>query len=106
MDRMKINIDALSEADLIDLNHKIVARLRVMAQLRAHSAMLEFRVGDRVSFQPDGRAPLIGILTQYNRKTVTIITEQGERWNVAPGLLRIVERADSHDMGSTTLEME
>ena len=35
---------------------------------------------------------LIGVLTRYNKKTVTVITEGGERWNVAPGLLhRIVE---------------
>lgn len=103
---MNINIDALSEPDLIDLNHRIVARLRLLAQLRAHSAMLEFRVGDRVSFQPDSRGPRIGILSQYNRKTVTVITEQGERWNVAPALLRKVERTEAPDSDKPTLEMD
>jgi len=89
---MKIDIDALSEPELIDLNHRIVARLRVLHQLRAHAAMLEFRVGDRVTFQPDARGPISGILTQYNRKTVTVLTDDGQRWNVSPGLLHKSEK--------------
>jgi len=89
---MTININNLSEEELVDLNNRIVERLRFLNQARAHSRMLDFRIGDRVSFQPEGRPMLIGVLTRYNRKTVTVITEGGERWNVAPGLLhRIVE---------------
>lgn len=85
---MNIDIDRLSEAELIDLNHRIVARLRLLGQVRAHAAMLDFRVGDRVVFQPDGRGPVYGMLTRYNRKTVTVITDDGQHWNVAPSLLR------------------
>jgi len=89
---MSININNLSEEELVDLNNRIVERLRFLHQARAHSRMLDFKIGDRVSFQPEGRPMLIGVLTRYNRKTVTVITEGGERWNVAPGLLhRIVE---------------
>ena len=41
------------------------------------------RVGIRISGK---------IIISYNQKTVTVITEGGERWNVAPGLLhRVVE---------------
>jgi hypothetical protein len=50
--------------------------------------MLEFKVGDRVSFKPDERPVLTGVLTRYNKRTVTIITDNGEHWNVAPGLIR------------------
>lgn len=85
---MKIDIDKLSEEELIDLNHRIVERLRFLSQMRAHSKMLDFRIGDRVTFQPEGRPPLIGMLTRYNKKTVTVITDSGQHWNVAPGLLR------------------
>lgn len=87
---MNIDIDKLTEADLIDLNNRIVARLRFLAQMRAHAQMLEFRVGDRVSFQPDGRPVLFGTLTRYNRKTVTLITEDGGHWNVSPTLVHRV----------------
>jgi hypothetical protein len=85
---MMIDIDRLTEAELHDLNHRIVARLRLMGQVRAHQAMLDFRIGDRVSFHPDGRGPMEGMLTRYNRKTVTVVTDSGEQWNVAPTLLR------------------
>jgi hypothetical protein len=89
---VSININNLTEAELVDLNNRIVERLRFLHQARAHSRMLDFRIGDRVSFQPEGRPMLTGVLTRYNRKTVTVITEGGERWNVAPGLLhRVVE---------------
>ena len=87
---MKIDIDKLTESELIDLNNRIVARLRFLAQMRAHAQMLEFRVGDRVSFQPDGRPVLVGMLTRYNRRTVTVITEDGEHWNISPTMLRKV----------------
>jgi len=43
-----------------------------------------------VSFQPDGRPPLFGMLTRYNKITVTVITESGEHWTVSPHLLRKV----------------
>jgi hypothetical protein len=85
---MKIDIDKLSEEELIDLNHRIVERLRFLSQMRAHSKMLDFRIGDRVTFQPEGRPPVVGMVTRYNKKTVTVITDSGQHWNVAPGLLR------------------
>lgn len=66
-----------------------------MNQLRVHSQMLDFRMGDRVTFQPEGRSPLIGIITRYNKKTVTVITDGRQHWNVAPGLLRKANSTDS-----------
>ena len=87
---MKIDITQLSEQDLIALNRQIVERLRFLQQARAHAKMLEFHVGDRVSFEPDGRPTLFGVLVRYNKKTVTVLTEHGEQWNVAPSLLRRV----------------
>ena len=37
---MKIDIDQLTEAELIDLNHRIIERLRFLDQMRAHVEML------------------------------------------------------------------
>ena len=90
---VKIDIDKLTEAELIDLNNRIVARLRLLSQMRAHTDMLAFKVGDRVTFQPEGRTPLVGTLTRYNKKTVTVITDDGGHWNVAPGFLRKAEQS-------------
>ena len=76
---MKIDIDKLTEAELIDLNNRIVERLRFLNQIRAHAKMLDFKIGDRVSFEPEGRPVVIGMLTRYNKKTVTVITDSVER---------------------------
>lgn len=85
---MKIDIESLSEAELIDLNNRIVERLRFLSQARAHTQMLDFRIGDRVFFEPEGRPAVSGMVTRYNKKTVTVITDSGQRWNVAPNFLR------------------
>lgn len=84
---MTIDIDHMSEAELRDLNHRIVARLRVLTQLRAHASMLEFSIGDRVHFMSTDHGFVSGVLTRYNRKTVTVITDSGTQWNVSPQLL-------------------
>lgn len=94
---MKIDIDKLTESELVDLNNRIVERLRFLNHMRAHARMLEFKIGDRVSFQPDGHPMVVGMLTRYNKKTVTVITDSGQRWNVAPALLRLVDDARRAD---------
>jgi hypothetical protein len=88
---VRIDIDALTGAELIDLNNRIVERLRFLSQMRAHGQMLQFKIGDRVSFQPEGHPIVVGMLTRYNRRTVTVITDGGQRWNVAPTLLRLAD---------------
>ena len=88
---VKIDIDKLTEAELIELNHRIVERLRFLEQMRAHGTMLEFSLGERVTFTPEGRPPVTGMLVKYNKKTVTVITEEGQRWKVSPSLLSKAE---------------
>ncbi len=46
---MRIDIDGLTEAELIDLNNRVVERLKFLNHMRAHAQMLEFRIGDRSS---------------------------------------------------------
>ena len=46
--------------------------------------MLAFTIGDRVTFEPPGHRPVNGMLTRYNKKTVTVITDDGEQRNVSP----------------------
>lgn len=82
-----IDIDALSEEDLVELNHQVVARLKWLREMRDHQQMRQFRVGQKVAFQPPGHATLTGIIVKCNRKTVTVLTGQGQQWNVAPVFL-------------------
>ncbi|HWP41400.1 MAG TPA: hypothetical protein VNL70_10780, partial [Tepidisphaeraceae bacterium] len=43
-------LEMLTEEELVQLNHIVVARLRLMQQIRAHGAMTQFRIGQRVRF--------------------------------------------------------
>ena len=95
---MNIDINRLTEAELIDLNHRIVERLKFWNQTRAHARMLDFKIGDRVCFQPGGRPIVTGMLTRYNKKTVTVITDAGEHWNVAPSFLQLAETRRSPEV--------
>src|SRR5205807_4779487 len=95
-----INIDSLSEEELVELNHKVVARIRFVREMRSHVQMLNFRIGERVRFLPTGRPEVVGILTRYNKKTVTVITDSGQHWNVAPALLLRVHSRPEENAGT------
>jgi hypothetical protein len=88
---MKIDIDQLTEPELIELNHKIVERLKFLASARTHAEMMDFNIGETVSFSPPGRGELTGMLVKYNRKTVSVLTEDGQKWNVSSHLLERVK---------------
>jgi hypothetical protein len=103
---MRIDIDRLTESELIDLNNRIVERLRFMSHMRSHEQMLEFRIGDRVTFKPDGRAAVVGMLTKYNRKSVTVITDDGHKWNVAPAFIRKMKINSSPNSNVVQLRKE
>ncbi|WP_425614780.1 hypothetical protein NA78x_004659 [Anatilimnocola sp. NA78] len=89
-----MNLDHFSEAELIDLNRRIVERLRFLQQARAHVSMLKFAIGERVAFDVDG-ITYRGVITRYNKKSVSLHTADGRRWNVSPSLLRVDDVVDS-----------
>ena len=92
---MEIDIDSMSYEELNDLNHKIVERLKFLDLMHTHKEMMKFNPGDQVCFEPSGRGKQFGTLVKYNKKTVTVITESGQKWNVSPHLLRKVKNVKS-----------
>ncbi len=88
---MKIDIDSMSYDELIELNQRIIERLKFLDSVHTHKEMMQFRPGDQVCFEPPGREKQFGTLVKYNKKTVTIITESGQKWNVSPHLLNKVK---------------
>ena len=90
---MPIDIDGLTFEELLDLNQRVVARLKMLESMQAHVDMMAFNIGARVSFETqDGRQ--LGTLIKYNRKTVTVMTDSGHRWNISPHLLSAVKDAN------------
>ena len=81
-------LEQLTEEELLQLNRVVVARLRLMQQIREHGHMVELRLGQPVQFtDPAGRA-ISGVVTRHNRKSVTVVTADGMQWRVAPSLLQ------------------
>jgi len=85
---MSIDIDVLSEAELRDLNRRVVERLRSIQQLKTYDAMLRLSVGEQVSFDDQYGDPVYGVLIRHNRKSVTVHSDDGRHWHVSPQLLR------------------
>ena len=88
---MSIDIDHLSAEELVALNHRIVERLKMLESLEAHKSMMQFHPGARVSFESSQNERLTGTIMKFNRKTVTVVTDNGQRWNISPHLLSAVK---------------
>ena len=71
----------MTEEELRALNQRIIARLKLLQQRNSINSMVKFQVGQRVSFDPDGRMRT-GMLVKFNPKTVVVLTDQAQRWKV------------------------
>ena len=77
----------LSYDELVTLHNMIVDRLDHLETAETHKRMLEFTPGCRVSFESKfGRES--GVITKFNRKTVSVVTDSHRRYNISPQLLR------------------
>jgi hypothetical protein len=88
-----INLDDLSEANLIALHDAIVDRLYFLHQQKTTYALLELAIGERVMFEDNHGQTQSGIVIRRNRKTVTVHGDNGRQWNVSPQLLQKEKRA-------------
>lgn len=87
-----IDLARLSEEELVDLNRRIVERLRLIRSARQLVDLARFSVGMRVEFTTDDGRTLQGEITRLNRKTATVCCNPSGHWRVSPALLRpIVE---------------
>jgi len=100
---MKINLASLTYDELIELNHKIVERLKFLDTMHTHEEMMQFSPGDKVSFQPSGRERQVGTLVKFNKKTVTVITESGQKWNISPQILSKVKKVKPQKGGKSNV---
>jgi len=82
---MPFDIEKLSLEELFDLNKRVVRRIRYLHSLKTRAQLDQFEVGDRVSFQSDGRA-VEGIVVRVNRKTVSVKTRDSH-WTIPPKFL-------------------
>jgi hypothetical protein len=77
-------LELLTEEELVQLNHVVVQRIRLMQQIRAHNEMTRLRIGQIVTFTDSAGQLLRGTIARHNRKSVTIVTQCGQQWRVSP----------------------
>jgi hypothetical protein len=80
-------IHNLGEEDLRYLNRLIIERLKLISQARSTALMTQFNIGDKVEFRAPSGQWKKGSIQKLNKKTITILTSDGQNWNVSPGLL-------------------
>ena len=90
---MSIDLDKMTVEEWVALNQRIVERLKFLESVQAYQEMMAFNRGARVSFEAPGEGRPLAPLVQFNRKTVTVMTERGQRWNISPHLLSLVQEA-------------
>ena len=91
---MTTDIDTMTVEELMALNHRIVERLKFLESLQTHKDMLAFNIGARVSFESSRGGRQLGTLVKFSRKTVTVMTDNGQRWIISPHLLSPIKDAN------------
>ena len=88
-------VETLDEDQLHALYHVVAQRLQLAQKAHALAAMSQFHVLARVSFVHHDK-PYEGTVTRLNQKTISIVLDDGTRWNVAPSLLtKVADRQDT-----------
>jgi hypothetical protein len=75
-------LETLDEDQLHALYHAVAQRLQLAQKAHALAAMSQFHVLDRVSFFHKGKQ-CGGTASRLNQKTISIMLDDGTRWNVA-----------------------
>lgn len=85
---MSIELDDLSYDELLDLNGRIIARLKHLEAADALNAMMKFNLGAKVCFDSSSRHGMqTGTIIKFNPKTVVVLTDEGHRWKISPQML-------------------
>lgn len=94
MRKSEIDLSQMTQQELMDLNRRVVERIRLLGQRRALKDLSRFSVGDTVSFHPECGHVVVGMIIRLNQKTATVMAENGHQWRVSPTFLsRVVDGA-------------
>ena len=80
-----MDIEKLSLSELIELNKRVVRRIRYLSELKTGSQLDRFEVGDRVRFQNQGQS-MAGVVVRVNRKSLSVKIADAV-WRIHPSLV-------------------
>ena len=66
----------------------MVERLNLLAQARSTVQLAQFAAGDRVCFTYNDDTDKHAVVLRLNKKTASLLTEDGQNWKIFPMLLR------------------
>ncbi|ASJ72827.1 hypothetical protein [Granulosicoccus antarcticus] len=98
-------LDDCTEHDLSLINVYIVERAKQQQADSRAAHMARFKPGDRVCFEDKHGEPVEAIVIKPNKKTVTLLSYAGTKWNVSPELLEKVESPDTSRQEPTPLSL-
>lgn len=83
-------LEQLDEDQLHSVYTFTIDRLKLVHRARALLEMRQFSTMDAVSFNHNGKY-YEGIVSRLNQKSITVTLDNGDRWNVSPGILKKIE---------------
>ena len=87
-DSLILEVNALTEEELIELNHAVIRNIKAIRTRRADSIKFSLNVGDQVTFtgrqrgRGGARFPVTGVITKIKRKRAEVRSSNGTNWNV------------------------
>lgn len=83
-----MNIEKLSRSELIELNSRIITRLEFLDRQEVEQQKQLFHVGSPAEFIDGKGISHSCVVIKFNKKTVSVSTADGERWNIPADRLR------------------
>lgn len=85
--KIESELPALSIEELISLNKTVIERIKYLQKTLSLGAMTKFKIGEIVCFYSHEGNLTSGKIIKFNIKTVTLITDDNQQWNVSPQFL-------------------
>lgn len=98
-----IDLSKLSRKELVELNRRVVERIKELDADQTTDCMKGFSIGDKVSFEPPNGEPVKGMVIKKNKKTISVLDGSGHKWNVSPSYLKHQDEDNIIDAEWTTI---
>jgi hypothetical protein len=76
------DLSGFTTKELIELNHRVIDRLRELESYKSSVIMGNFRLGDPVFFMSSDGSPVSGVVVKKNQKTISVLDDSGNCWKV------------------------